>query len=56
VTVSNREPIVAALSPLATAAFSSLAPSRWKRRSSSSQIARNSSISASGQTRPPEAL
>ena len=55
-TVSKRRPIVAASTPLATAAFSRRAPSRWKRRSSSPQSSRSASISSSGQTRPPEAL
>ena len=56
VTVSKRPPISAASIPVATAAFSSRAPSRWKRRSSSSASACSSPISSSGQTRPPLAL
>ena len=40
-------------SPLATEAFRSRAPSRWKRRSSSSHDGASSSIWSSGQTRPP---
>ena len=55
-TVSKREPISAASIPSATDAFSRRAPSRWKRRSSSSASACSSPISSSGQIRPPLAL
>ena len=56
VTVSACAAIAAGFTPLATAALKRRAPSRWSESSSSRQVSAIASISASGQTRPPEAL